>query len=235
MEFWYNFTRLLGLTYRKFLIPRLHVMGEENLFKGPKIIVANHSFASDVFIIPAIIKDRLHFLVEEELLTLPFFGRLLDLADQIPVVTGKGKQALETAYDRLSQGHSIVIFPEGQLSHGKSVNRARSGAVMLAMDSGYPLLPLGIFTPPKFVRMLKARNFDRETLGGWQFGGASFVSIGQAWDIANDIVSVKDMEGYRKLRRASDDLHDRIDLLVKNATDLADKLGIQNQLPSGLE
>ncbi len=92
MEFWYNFTRTLAVTYRTLFIPGLHVDGTENIIPGPKIIVANHSFASDVFIIPSIIKDRLHFLVEEDLLTLPFFGKLLAWSDQIPVAAGRGKR-----------------------------------------------------------------------------------------------------------------------------------------------
>ncbi len=227
MELWYQISKLIVETYRVFLIPKLHVVGKENLFDGPKIIVANHSFASDIFIIPSIIKDRLHFLVEEELLTLPVFGPLLELADQIPVVTGHGKEALATAYDRLAKGHSIVIFPEGKLSHGKNINRARGGAVLLAMDSGYPLLPLGIYTPPKFIRMLGAHNFDRESLGGWQFGGSSFIAIGDAWNVAQEIQSIQDMQGYRRLRQASDELRTRMEALVKHAADLAEKWGIQ--------
>jgi hypothetical protein len=101
------------------------------------------------------------------------------------------------------------------------------------MDSGYPLLPLGIYTPPKFIRMIKSRNFDRESLGGWQLGGASFVAIGDAWNISQEFITENSLNGYRLLRKASDELRDRIDSLVMNATVLAEKFGYPPSLPSG--
>jgi 1-acyl-sn-glycerol-3-phosphate acyltransferase len=234
MDFWYKLALLISNTYRTFLIPRLHVTGRENIIPGPKIIVANHGYASDVFIIPAILKDRVHFLVQEDLLDTPFFGRLLALADQIPVVAGRGQEALTAAYDRLKKGHTVVIFPEGRLNHGKDMRHAQSGAIRLAVESGAPILPLGIFTPPEFTHMLSGRNkLGRSTLGGWQFGGSSFVAIGNSWNLAEEIQSIKDMEGYRKLRQASDDLKQRLEELVVNAVELAEKSGFQPALTSG--
>lgn len=227
MEFWYNFTRLFALSYRKLFIPELHVDGLENLFPGPKIIVANHSFASDVFIIPSIIKDRLHFLIEDDLLKLPIFGKLLALSDQIPVSTGRGREALAEAYKRLLKGHSVVIFPEGRLNHGKEVGRARAGAILLALDSGFPMLPLGIYTPPRFTKVLAKQNFGRETIGGWQFGGQSFITIGNAWNVSQEINALKETNSYKIFRQAADDLKSRLENLVQQAAGLAER-GLQS-------
>jgi 1-acyl-sn-glycerol-3-phosphate acyltransferase len=228
MEFWYQFARFFALSYRNIFIPKLHVDGMENIFPGPKIIVANHSFASDVFIIPSIIKDRLHFLIEEDLLMLPFFGRLLALSDQIPVSAGRGREALSEAYQRLLQGHSIVIFPEGKLNHGKEVTRARSGAIHLALQSGFPMLPLGIYTPPRFTRIISKQNFGRETVGGWQFGGSSFVSIGNAWNLSQEIETLKDTSSYRIFRHKADELKIQLENLVHRASELAGRWGLQS-------
>ncbi len=207
MEFWYQFAKIISESYRHIFIPRLKIEGRENLIEGPKIIVANHSYASDVFIIPCIVKDRLHFLVEEELLSLPFFGKLLNRADQIPVTIGRGQEALATAYDRLKKGHTVVIFPEGRLNHGKEVQRARSGAIHLAMESGFPLVPFGIYTPERYTHSLSKQNFGRQTIGGWQFGGSSFVAIGEAWPLYEEF---KDSAGFRAFRLAADDLRSRL-------------------------
>ncbi len=220
MEFWYQCGKLIGETYRHIFIPKLQINGLENIIPGPKIIVANHSYASDVFIIPCIVKDRLHFLVEEELLSIPFFGKILTWADQIPVAAGRGQEALATAYDRLRQGHTIVIFPEGRLSHGKEVQRARTGAIRLAMESGFPLLPFGIYTPERYTHSFSRQQFGRETTGGWQFGGSSFVAIGEAWPLYQDF---KDSAGFRAFRQAADDLRARLERLVQQANELAQK------------
>jgi 1-acyl-sn-glycerol-3-phosphate acyltransferase len=227
IEMWYNFAIFITQSYRRLFIKHLHVTGQDNMFPGPKIIVANHSLASDVFIIPAIFKDRLHFLVEEDLLTLPFFGKLLALADQIPVYAGRGQEALATAYDRLKIGHSIVIFPEGKLSHGKEVQRARSGAVHLALTSGYPLVPVGIYTPTAYARSFTSSLFGRESEGHWQMGGNSFVTIGNAWELTKETF---EKTGYRALREATDDLRGRLENLVQRAYELAERLGIPPEL-----
>lgn len=224
MEFWYQFSKLISESYRHLFIPGLKVEGLENLIAGPKIIVANHSYASDVFIIPSIVKDRLHFLVEEELLALPFLGKLLNLADQIPVTIGRGQEALATAYDRLKKGHTVVIFPEGRLSHSKEVQRARTGAIHLAMESGYPLLPFGIYTPKQYTHFISKQNFGRETAGRWQFGGSSFVAIGEAWPLYEEF---KDSAGFRAFRQAADELRGRLERLVQQANELAQKYSIQ--------
>jgi 1-acyl-sn-glycerol-3-phosphate acyltransferase len=226
VDFWYSTVRRIGLLYQKFFIPGLKVEGTENLFPGPKIVVANHSFASDVFVIPSVIQDHIHFLVEYDLYSLPVIGKLLTWADQIPVIAGRGEEALASAYKWLEQGHSIVIFPEGRLNHGKEVSRARTGAIRLAVDSGYPLLPLGIYTPPEFAKPISAHFFGRDTLGGWQFGGSSFVSIGAAWDLSDQIRELQATKGYRALRIAADELRDRLDLLVQRSSDLAGQLSL---------
>lgn len=227
MDIWYAFTKFFTQTYRNLLIPGLHISGEENLIEGPKIVVANHCFASDAFVIPSIFKDRLHFLFEEELVHFPFLGKLLLLSEQIPVIAGKGREALAAACDKLQEGHSIVIFPEGRLSNGKEIQRAQTGAIRLALASGCPLVPLGIYTPPKFVKMFRGRLANRPAIGSWQLGGSCYVMIGKAWNLSLEMQKFQQHPGVRAIHQATEELRDHLANLVDKAADLSRNLSFE--------
>jgi 1-acyl-sn-glycerol-3-phosphate acyltransferase len=220
LDFWYKLAIFISKSARMIFIPKLHVEGQDHLFEGPKIIVANHALASEVFIIPSLVKERLHFFIMEDLLKLPFFGKLLVLADQIPVYAGRGQEVLQIAIDRLKTGHTVVIFPEGRLNHGKELLRAQSGAIRLAFESGFPLLPLGIYSPASNTRAIGSRILGRPAFGVWQFGGSSFISIGDPWELASDVMG---KERIRQIHQATDELRDKLDQLVKQAQNLANR------------
>jgi 1-acyl-sn-glycerol-3-phosphate acyltransferase len=217
MDIWYAITINILHLYQTLLIhPR--IKGKERIPHGPKIIVGNHSLASDAFVLPSIFREKLHFLVQYDLFKLYFFGKLLELADQIPVVQGQGREALRAARQRLEVGHSVVIFPEGRLNHGEQLIQAHAGAAFLAAQTGVPVLPVGFYTPPKFVRMIRSRMQDRQTLGGWQFGGPLFINIGEP-------LHVEKVDGdYIDVRKFTDQLMSAISELINEA-----KAGTLNQ------
>lgn len=185
---------------------------------GPKIIVANHANVTDGFMLPFIIREKIHFLIQEDTFELPLLGRILIWADQIPVVIGQGREALDKAIEKLSQGHVVAIFPEGQLNHGKEMRRAGAGAALLAVESGAPLVPVGFYVPPKFIHLFKMSSFhDRESTGGWQFGGKCFIHIGEPWYPT----LIQENFNYRKLRSLTDSLMTSIGNLVHQAKETA--------------
>ena len=198
-DYWYKFAKDIVQLYQVLFITPW-VKGEEHIPEGPKIIVGNHSLASDPFILPLIFHDKLHFLIEHELFNVRFIGRLLELADQIPVVRGRGLEALRTASQKLVAGDSVVVFPEGRLNHGEQLYRAHSGAALLASRTGAPVLPVGFYTPPNFVHIFRSKLKDREAVGGWQFGGPLFVNIG------NPLRLVQESSGYMALRAFTDQM-----------------------------
>jgi 1-acyl-sn-glycerol-3-phosphate acyltransferase len=96
--FWYKVSKTVLRFYKLFCLNSIQLEGKENLLPGqPKIILANHSNATDAFVLPFIFPDKLHFLIQEVNFSIPVFGRLLALADQIPVVLGRGRGALSTS------------------------------------------------------------------------------------------------------------------------------------------
>ena len=90
MDFWYSFTKGIVRTYVALFMEGVKVDGRENLPPGPKIIVGNHPHVTDSFVLPFIVPEKIHFFIQEETFTLPIIGKILELADQIPVVIGQG-------------------------------------------------------------------------------------------------------------------------------------------------
>ena len=88
MDVWYNTAKAMVGAYLALFVHKIHVVGRENIPDGPKIIVANHALASDAFILPWIFRDKVHCLIQADIFSVPLIGKMLALADQIPVVAG---------------------------------------------------------------------------------------------------------------------------------------------------
>ena len=222
MDFWYSFSKSILRTYMAVFIRSIHIRGQDKIQPGPKIFVANHPNVTDAFILPFIVREKLHFLVQAEAFNLPILGRLLKLADQIPVARNRGQEALASAREKLTDGHAVAIFPEGRLSPAEGFRRPASGAARLALETGAPLVPIGFFVPPKFTRSFRGDFFDRGAVGRIQMGGQCFVQIGDPWRMN---VARKVDQSYRNLRELTENLMDRIAALVQQAQKHAEGLG----------
>ncbi len=183
MDFWYRFSKLVVGTYLTAFVKRIHVIGRENLHPGPKIIMANHPNLTDGFVLPFIFPDKLHFIIQSDAFDVPIIRFLLKKADQIPLIRTRGREALQTALDRLTAGNGIVVFPEGRLNHGKQLQRGRLGAALLAQASGAPIFPVGFFVRPEDTRMVVRRIKDRISKACYQIRGVCYVNIGKPWSV----------------------------------------------------
>lgn len=221
MDFWYGFARSIVRLYIALCVDKIHILGKPEIPSGPKIIVANHTNISDAFILPCLIKEKIHFLIQAEAFTVPLVGRLLALADQIPVYVGRGREALDTAKEKLGLGHSVAIFPEGRLNDGKNFHRAGAGAALLAVESGAPLIPVGFYVPPGYARSIRGYFHNRHTVGRWQFGGDCFIRFGDVLEIH---ASISEKVNYRELRRLTEKIMARVAELVQQAQEEARRL-----------
>jgi 1-acyl-sn-glycerol-3-phosphate acyltransferase len=200
MDIWYQSLKALLLTYRGFFQRSVHIRGLDNLIPGPKIIIGNHSNVTDPFVLPFLVKEKLHCFVQEEFFSVRVLGPLFKRADQIPVAHGRGREAINIAIDRLRKGNSVLIFPEGVLNHGRDFHRARTGAVILAAESGVPIVPIGFYVPERFMRTFHSDHYNRRTVGRWQFGGPSYLQIGEAERIPENLIRESN---YKALRLAA--------------------------------
>jgi len=214
MDVWYSVLKGLLRTYMALFMDGVQVEGKENLPPGPKIIVGNHPHATDAFVLPSIVPEKIHFFVQEEAFTLPVIGKIFAWSDQIPVVVGQGQNAIEMARQRLQMGNVVGIFPEGRMSGSREVRRAGAGAALLAIETGVPLVPIGFYVEPKFIKEIKGHFHNRDTVGWWQFGGKCMVNIGEPWQL---MVQERTDRSYRYIRELSDRLMNNVQDLVNQA------------------
>jgi 2-polyprenyl-3-methyl-5-hydroxy-6-metoxy-1,4-benzoquinol methylase len=71
----------------------------------------------------------------------PIFGGVVRLADYYPVSEG-AEDSVERLRDRVNEGYSIVVFPEGSRSADGKIKRFHKGAFYLAETFQIPIRPL---------------------------------------------------------------------------------------------
>jgi 1-acyl-sn-glycerol-3-phosphate acyltransferase len=122
------------------------VSGLEHLPRQPSLVFAKHQSMLEVFTLPLFLPPQV-WVLKEELLELPLFGRAARLLGAIPIRRGSGLAALEAMlHDGLAALHAgrwLVIFPEGtRVPAGQRIARLKRGAGMLAAATGAPVVPV---------------------------------------------------------------------------------------------
>lgn len=128
---------LCGIRYR--------VIGGEHIPREPCIILSKHQSAWETLAFQDILPPHV-WVLKRELLWLPFFGWGLAMLSPIAIDRRAGaralKQTLDQGRERLRQGFSIVIFPEGtRIAPGKR-GKYHPGGAWLAVQTGAPVLPV---------------------------------------------------------------------------------------------
>uniref|UniRef100_UPI00404A0CBE lysophospholipid acyltransferase family protein n=1 Tax=Flavobacterium sp. TaxID=239 RepID=UPI00404A0CBE len=121
---------------------------EQELVKGQSyMLVANHTSMTDVMLMLAIVKDNpFVFVGKKELVKVPIFGFFFKRVC-IMVDRGSSKsrfKVFELAQNRLQQGLSICIFPEGGVPDDESIvlDTFKDGAFRLAIEHQIPIVPM---------------------------------------------------------------------------------------------
>ncbi len=84
-------------------------------------------------------------MAKEELFRFKMFSYLIGSLGAFPVSKGRlDRKALRRAMQVLADGLTLVIFPEGMRSRGGRLRAALPGAVLIALRSGVPIIPVGI-------------------------------------------------------------------------------------------
>jgi 1-acyl-sn-glycerol-3-phosphate acyltransferase len=179
--------------------------------RRPKIIAANHGYATDAFHLPFILQERMHHMMQKSMFSNPLLGWLLKNAEQIKVDRENGKIAFKEACDLLNRGETIVIFPESKLMPtGEEHTHAKTGAVRMALETGAPIIPLGIYILPQNILNINLRWNGRLRTGKWQVGGKCHLQFGEAWKPNPDSLQPHPPD----VHALTDELMDRIYTLV---------------------
>ena len=146
----------------------LKTYGKHNIPKGGAVICCNHVHNSDPFYVvySFSVKDKIWVMAKEEIKHYPFAGWLLSwLGFVIWVRRGKSDVgAVKTALKALKGNEKLLIFPEG--TRHAEIGAGKTGAAMLAIRTGVPILPVYITPERKLFQRTKVyigEDYERVT------------------------------------------------------------------------
>jgi 1-acyl-sn-glycerol-3-phosphate acyltransferase len=115
----------------------------------PAILAANHvSVLDPIAIALAAVRRRrtIRFLAAVEFFRHPVWGPPLRLMGQVPVRRGaRDVGALDEVVAHVRRGGLAGIFPEGRVADGRLPLRGRTGAARVALATGAPVVPVGVW------------------------------------------------------------------------------------------
>lgn len=132
------------------------IKGIENIRQSPTVYLSNHQSSWEAILFYRLIYP-LSPILKKELMNIPFWGWALRLTKPIAIDRSKpreaGKSLLKQGVQRLQEGNSVIVFPEGTRSTPGALKRfSRSGAT-LATAAAVPIVPIahnaGYAWPPR--------------------------------------------------------------------------------------
>ncbi len=124
---------------------KVTVHGEEKLVAGePHIFVSNHLSWFDIPSLAGYL-PRYKFVAKASLFKIPVFGPAIRAVGMIPIERENRKAAFESlqvAADKIKEGNSVVIYPEGTRGTGYPLRPFKKGPFVLAIASGVPVVPV---------------------------------------------------------------------------------------------
>ena len=157
MNFLYRLTAF-AINIHIHLTCRLH--GKDELKKvpmqGPLIVISNHTGQIEVPVYFALLQPR-KFTGWAKVETWDnwFLNAIFNLWGMIPIRRGEADTAaLRKAEEVLANGMIFGIAPEGTLNKNGRLVRAFPGAVLLAVRTGVPILPLAHWGAENYLKNL---------------------------------------------------------------------------------
>lgn len=136
--------------------------------QDPFILVANHSNRLEALILPTLLfllrgGRLIHFIADWNFMLVPGVGSLLRRGEVLASVRKNARPRFlnrlraryahplppfERAAHKLADGRSVGVFPEGTANRDpQRLLRGRHGAARLSLQSGVPIVPVGIRFP----------------------------------------------------------------------------------------
>jgi 1-acyl-sn-glycerol-3-phosphate acyltransferase len=169
------------------LILNIDILWHGEMPVGPKIFVANHPSATDPFVLHLLSREPMSVLIVSTAFAFPLFGEYIRRAGQIQVLPGEGARAMEQAEEFLKDGYSVGIFPEGGFSpQTGGFRQPHSGAARLALCTGVPIVPVGIYLPRERNLCISSRLSGKPTVGYWYLHGPYGITIGKPMKLEGD-------------------------------------------------
>ncbi|WP_164126332.1 1-acyl-sn-glycerol-3-phosphate acyltransferase [Sphingobacterium luzhongxinii] len=111
-------------------------------FERPAVVIGNHSSFLDTLTMGMLV-PKMIFLVNDWVWKSPIFGKAVRVLGFYPTSNGV-EESLDFLREKVAQGYSIVVFPEGTRSYDNQIKRFHKGAFYLAEQLQLDILPVYI-------------------------------------------------------------------------------------------
>lgn len=111
------------------------------------VVVSNHQSLYDIFVLYGWLGIDLKWVMKIELRRLPVIGYICEKMDHIYIDRSDQAAAIASinrARKKITNGTSVIFFPEGTRSATGKPGEFKKGAFRLAVDMGLPILPITI-------------------------------------------------------------------------------------------
>ena len=109
-------------------------------FKKPAIIVCNHQSYIDLALLPTLY-PKMNLFTNKFAWNSFLFGKIVKLADFYPANLGY-EQSIDKVTEKMNEGYSVLIFPEGTRSTTGNILRFHKGAFLLAEKLQADIIPI---------------------------------------------------------------------------------------------
>jgi len=135
---------------------QVEVSGMENIMRDrAQIFVANHQSYFDIFALSGYVPVQLRWVAKASLFRIPFVGWSMKAAGYIGVDRSNRKKAYQSflaTIEKVKQGYSVVIFPEGTRSENGTIGPFKKGGHLLAVRSQVPMVPVTLVGTGKIIK-----------------------------------------------------------------------------------
>jgi len=147
-----NFAHLVGRFWARSIVfvsrVKVSVQGLEHIDPGAAYVyMANHQSMFDILTLLGYLPVQFRWLAKMELFQIPVFGYSMARVGYISIDRSNRKSAyksLQEAAQKIAQGVSVVVFPEGTRSRDGQIKPFKGGGFYLAIRSGRPIVPVVI-------------------------------------------------------------------------------------------
>lgn len=149
----FNFLQNQAQKSLKLVDINLTIKGKELIPKEPVLFVMNHSSMLDSFIVFASINKPIGVVIADEPVwrNMPIVSKWTEYIKCVYINrknTREGMKSISQAANNILDGHSMAVFPEGDLTWVKDPNALvsdfRNGALKIAYKAKCPIVPLVI-------------------------------------------------------------------------------------------
>jgi len=123
------------------------VTGLEKLPKEACLYVCNHQGNFDIPVITATLDRQFGFITKSPLKKVPILSHWITAVGGLYINRDNPRESLKTiqeGIEKIQNGFSIFIFPEGTRSKKQSMNEFKKGSMRLAVKTKAPIVPITI-------------------------------------------------------------------------------------------